>query len=197
MKFVLLLFLIGMIVPAFAQNSTENQITMMNNSSDNSIALFGILITAIVGLCGFIANRINHRYQKKQLQTTTLFKIYELLSNEKGRTFRRLIYDEWKRSKGKPEFDREVIYEGRSIPLITIVEELLSNYDKVCAMVTLELVSKKMIFELYSVMLVKSYIVMKEYISKKQITNRKAALHYSTLAKEFDSKVPENEKKIY
>jgi hypothetical protein len=142
-------------------------------------------------------NWFNNRYQKKQLQTTTLFKIFEFISNDEERQYRHFIYGEWKRSEGKPDFNREVLYDNRSVRLQNIVNNVEANFDKVCALQTTGLVDKKMLFDLYGIMIVKSYIAMKNDIIEKQKMNRQSLIHFSEIAMEFEPKLTNEEKTIY
>ena len=59
-----------------------------------NVQFWGVIVAIIAVIMGVIFNLINKRYQKKQLQVTTLFKVFDLLSSEDSRQTRRFIYEE-------------------------------------------------------------------------------------------------------
>ena len=109
----------------------------------------------------------------------------------------KFIYDAYKKNAINPDFSHEVIFEEKSTPMEKIVREVESRFDKVCALATTGLLDKEVLFELYGIMIVKSFTALNIDIANKQANNKKGLIHFSTIAKEFDPRIPEEDKKIY
>jgi hypothetical protein len=132
-----------------------------------SVELWGVVISAIIGISMFIITRNMNNNQKSKNETEALFKVFSLLSSPDVRGARRTIHHHNKFDKTKP-------LELESIPVIQDECDLvLSSYDQVSILVLKKIVNYELFFELYGQMAVRDYMRLQKEIKKDKTTIQK------------------------
>lgn len=155
---------------------------------------------AVIGSMAVVATLIvgdTHRhYQNKQNQTTSLFKIFELLSSPDIRYSRRIVHEEYCRIKktGNPI----IFKKTKEIPdLESHVDNVLSAFDQVSATVLNGLIDEELFFDTYGEMIVRDWKTMEAEITSRQSPNSKTLRHFTILKNKFEKRVKPEDVKPY
>ena len=148
--------------------------------------------TAIVGSMAVVATIMvgdtNRHYQNKQLQTTSLFKIFELLSSQDIRKSRSIIHKEYCRLKKNNK-----VIDFKNTDNVTDLEDhvdsVLSAFDQVSATVLNGLIDEELFFDTYGEMVVRDWKTMQNEIIKRQEMNKKVLRHFTILKNRFESRI--------
>jgi len=123
---------------------------------------------------------------KRQLNTTTLFKVFELLSSPDIRRARTEMYNEyWKLVDRK----KEVNFDNSKEKIKSRVDQLLSSFDQVSALVLNGSIDKEIFFDLYGEMIVRDGNALADTIRRRQKDNSRTLYHYTKLLKEFEGQI--------
>lgn len=146
-------------------------------------ALAGVIVTLVVGY-------VSRYYNNKKLQTTSLFKVYELLSRQDVREARRNIHEEYckqlKTNKKNNVQNKEIIFEGTGVE--KDMDLVLSSFDQVSGIVLNGLIDEELFFDLYGGLVVRDWKTLKGDIEIKQKRNEKAVRHFTGLKKKFEQR---------
>ncbi|HXV66557.1 MAG TPA: hypothetical protein VD731_04980 [Nitrosopumilaceae archaeon] len=138
-----------------------------------TFALFAIIVSFAVAMT-------NLHFKKLQLQTSSLFKVFELLSSPEIRNSRKAVHDKYH------EFtkDEKKIFSGTTVEKETDV--VLSSFDQVSAMVLNRLLDKDLFFDTYGEMIVRDWKTLEDEIVMRQKKNKKTLRHFTELKVQFE-----------
>lgn len=123
---------------------------------------------------------------RMDLNTTTLFKVFELLSSPEIRKARNMLYDEyWKFIDDK----KIANLDNAKDEIKHQVDQVLSSFDQVSGLVLNGLLDKEIFFGLYGELIVRDWNALSETIKSRQKDNPKTLYHFTTLAAEFDQRI--------
>ena len=156
-----------------------------------SVEIWGMIISAILGISMFIITMILYSTQKSKNKTEALFKVFSLLASSDVMTARRTIHHHNKFDKTKP-------LELESISAIQDECDLvLSSYDQVSILVLKGMVDYELFFELYGQRVVRDYMRLQKEIKRRQDDNPKTLKHYTDLKNKFEVRTDLGEVKLY
>ena len=128
---------------------------------------WGVMVAVIAVIASIVFNLINKRYQKKQLQITTLFHVFETLSSQDIRDARKFVYDEYHllKKEGKP------IIFNRTPFLQQQADKVKSSFDRVSVLVHDKLIDDELFFKLYGGIVIRSWKALEEDIANDRELN--------------------------
>ena len=137
-----------------------------------TIALFAALVSILIAVT-------NLTIKNKQLQTSSLFKVFELLACPDIRKSRKIIHDKYRdfKSEQKKFSDTEVEKDA---------DVVLSSFDQVSATVLNRLLDKDLFFDTYGEMIVREWKTFKDEIAYRQSKNKKTLRHFTALKNDFE-----------
>ncbi len=140
------------------------------------VAIIGIIITIVIAYT-------NQVYQNKQLQTTSMTKIFELLSSIDIRTSREKVHKEYCKLKNS---QKEISFNNSDDPhMKDYVDKVISSFDQVSVLVLNDLVDKELFFDTYGEMIVRDWNTLEVEIKRRQENNPRTARHFTALKKRF------------
>ena len=149
-----------------------------------NVQFWGVIVAIIAVIMGVVFNLINKRYQKKQLQVTTLFKVFDLLSSEDSRQARRFIYEE----RCRLLKDNKPVIFDRTDSVINMADKVKSSFDLTSVMVLNGLLDEDLFFKIYGGMIVRSWLALEEDIQNDWKQNKKHCENYRILKEKFEKR---------
>ena len=137
------------------------------------IAILAVAVSTILTITNF-------RFKNKQLQTSSLFKVFELLSSPEIRDSRKAIHTKYREFKK----DQKKIFSGTDAEKDADI--VLSSFDQVSATVLNRLLDKDLFFDTYGEMIVRDWKTLKDEIEMRQDKNKKTLRHFTTLKNQFE-----------
>ena len=144
-----------------------------------SIAIMAVLMSVVISIT-------NRHLKNKQLQTQSLFKVFELLSSPDIRESRKAIhkkYCEMKKEKKK-------IFRGTEVE--NDADKVISAFDQISATVLNGLLDKDLVFDTYGEMIVRDWKTLKDEIQLRQDDNAKTVRHFTFLKNDFEEILKKN-----
>lgn len=146
--------------------------------------------TVIIGSMAITATIMigdtNRHFQYKQLQTTSLFKVFELLSSPEIRKSRKRVHDKYCELKN----NSKIIFRGTDVE--EDADKVLSAFDQVSATVVNGLLNIDLFFDTYGEMIVRDWKTLKDEIELRQTPNKKTLRHFTLLKNEFEIMLRKN-----
>ncbi len=138
------------------------------------VALIAIMITVIIAFT-------NNLYQNKQLQTTSMTKIFELLASPDVRKSREEVHKEYCRLKNS----KQEISFNNDTKMKDYADRVISSFDQVSVLVLNDLVDEELFFDTYEEMIVRDWNTLEVEIKRRQGNNPSTARHFTELKKRF------------
>ena len=138
-----------------------------------AIAILAVAVTFAVAIT-------NLHYKNKQLQTSTLFKVFELLASPDIRSSRKVVHDQYHKFKT----GQKKIFTGTNAEKDADV--VLSSFDQVSATVLNGLLDKDLFFDTYGEMILREWKTLKDEIDFRRDKNKKTLRHFTILRNQFD-----------
>lgn len=139
-----------------------------------------ITIALLAVIVSFAVAMTNLHFKNKQLQISSLFKVFELLSSQEVRDSRKRVHTIHRSLKDKPpiiftdtEFEKDA-------------DVVLSSFDQVSATILNGLLDKDLFFDTYGEMIVRDWKALKDEIELRQSKNKKTLRHFTALKMEFE-----------
>ena len=139
------------------------------------VALMGIVVTIIIAY-------MNNVYQNKQLQTTSMTKIFELLSRPDVRKSREEVHREYCRLKNSK---KEITFHSYDSNMKDHVDRVISSFDQVSVIVLNDLVDEDLFFDTYGEMVVRDWKTLEVEILRRQENNPRSIRHFTELKRRF------------
>lgn len=144
-----------------------------------SIAVMTAIMSMVIGIT-------NWHLQNKQLQTQSLFKIFDLLSSSDIRKSRKTVHEKYCEMEA---LDKK-IFRGTAIE--NDVDKVLSAFDQISATVLNGLLDKDLVFDTYGEMIVRDWKTLKDEIHLRQEDNEKTLRHFTFLKNDFEEILKKN-----
>lgn len=137
-----------------------------------TIAIFAALASILIAVT-------NLTIKNKQLQTSSLFKVFELLASPDIRKSRKIIHDKYHDFKSEQKKFSETEVEKDA-------DVVLYSLDQVSATVLNGLLDKDLFFDTYGEMIVREWKTFKDEIAYRQSKNKKTLRHFTALKNDFE-----------
>lgn len=139
-----------------------------------------ITIALLAVIVSFAVAMTNLHFKNKQLQTASLFKVFELLSSQEIRKSRKSIHDAYHDLKNNPP----IIFSNTKFE--NDADVVLSSFDQVSATVLNGLLDRDLFFDIYGEMIVRDWKTLKDEIIFRQSKNLKSVQYFTSLKIEFE-----------
>ena len=144
-----------------------------------SIALLAVIVSVAVSMT-------NLHFKNKQLQTSSLFKVFDLLSSPDIRESRKAVHKKYCEMKG----EEKKIFRGTKEE--NDADRVLSAFDQISATVLNGLLDKDLVFDVYGEMVVRDWKTLKDEINLRQNDNTKTLRHFTFLKNDFEEILKKN-----
>lgn len=166
---------IGIVVGYYILSNQSLNLTP-NDRLIGFVAIIGIEISIVAAL-------MNQYYQNKQLQTTSMTRIFELLSSPEVRKAREEVHKEYCRLKNS---EQEITFRSNNdSKMKEYVDKVLSSFDQVSLLVLNDLVDEDLFFEGYGEMIVRDWKTLEVEIKLRQQKNSRTLKHFTGLKDRF------------
>ena len=122
----------------------------------------------------------NWHLKNKQLQTSSLFKVFDLLSSPDIRKSRKLVHEKYCKMKD----EEKKIFRGTEVE--NDADKVLSAFDQISATVLNGLLDRDLFFDTYGEMIVRDWKTLKDEIQLRQKPNEKTLRHFTFLKNDFE-----------
>jgi hypothetical protein len=153
----------------------------LTNLADND--KWTIIIAIFAALVSILFAVTNITIKNKQLDTSNLFKVFELLSSQDIRNSRKVIHNKYHEFN----IEQKKIYSKTEAE--TDADIVLSSFDQVSATVLNELLDKDLFFDTYGEMIVRDWKTLKDEIEFRQSKNKKVLRHFTFLKNDFEERL--------
>lgn len=138
-----------------------------------SIASMAVIMSMVIAM-------MNWHLKNKQLQTQSLFKVFELLSSPDIRKSRKSVHDKYCEMKEQ----KKKIFRGTEVE--DDADKVLSAFDQISATVLNGLLDKDLVFDTYGEMMVRDWKTLEDEIDVRQKDNAKTVRHFTFLKDNFE-----------
>lgn len=129
---------------------------------------------------------VNWYLKNKQLQTQSIFKVFELLSSHDIRESRKIVHEKYCEMKSEPK----KIFRGTKEE--SDADKVLSAFDQISAIVLNGLLDKDLVFDVYAEMIVRDWKTLKDEIDLRKDENPKTLRHFTMLKNDFEEMLKKN-----
>ena len=174
----------------------SNNGTVVNNKEvyfvvqpvQDYIILSGVIISAIIGLLTVGALASSVFFSSKQVKTSALFKVFDLLSTPDVRRARTAIHKEYRRQKKLGIKEIRFKNTEESPHLEDDVDLVLSSFDQASIIVINKLLDEESFFDAYGEMIVREWKTLKTEILERQSKNSRTLKHFTNLKEQFEAR---------
>lgn len=154
----------------------------MDPVDTNSINLLNLIIIPVVAVTVIgIAMKVQQYYQKKQLLTDGLVKVFEILGNDQHRQARDKIlerFDLYENIGGESHLDLDDLQEE--------ADKVMRDFDLAGALVLNDLAAKKPFMQVYSHTVIRTWRALRHRVNKKH-NERKDSLYVKPFEDLYES----------